>query len=595
MYLRRAIKTSAKQMTPKSPSLGLSLVPLGILIGLLALNVGLYRDDASFGPNQIALLLAAGVATIIAIQYGHQWKEIRNGIINSISSTMTAIIILLLIGALAGTWLLSGVIPAMIYYGLQILNPAIFLFAACVICALVSLGTGSSWSTIATVGIALLGIGSALGFHEGLIAGAVISGAYFGDKMSPLSDTTNLAPAMAGTDLFTHIRHMMWTTIPAIVITLLIFLFIGLDHSGSANIGELDNILSTIDNKFNITPFLFIVPLIVIVLIIKKVAPIPALLIGTLMGGLFAIVFQPDIVREIGSTTSISTEITWNGESSEYTSRWSLPEGFDSESDELDLIKVKPGQYTLTLHNDFGLHATAEIIVPDYSADLKPADTYPIYHLDEQVGTIKLNAARSNYAISAYRAIVNAMAVQTQVDAGSESINKLLSQKGMFGMLNTIWLIICAMIFGGVMEHSGMLTVISNAIIRLAYNTGSLIAATAGTCIFFNVTASDQYLAIVVPGKMFAETYRKRGLKPENLSRTLEDSGTVTSVLVPWNTCGATQAGVLGVATATYLPFCFFNILSPIITIVYGIIGFKITYEEDNLTQIPVNTEETKT
>ena len=402
----------------------------------------------------------------MGLNSGTSWKSILKGVSNSIASTTPAIIILLLIGSLAGTWLISGIIPTMIYYGLQILNPKIFLVAAAIICATVSLASGSSWSTIATVGIALLGIGNALDISNGLTAGAIISGAYFGDKMSPLSDTTNLAPAMAGTDLFTHIRYMMYTTIPSFIISLLIFLFIGLSMNNTQNSDDITNLLMAIESSFNISPWLFLVPVFILLLIMKKVSALPALFAGTLLGGIFAIIFQPHLI-------------------------------------------------------------------------------------------IELSGVNSNFFQASYVSIINAMGSETSINTSNEMINDLLSSGGMYGMLNTIWLIICAMCFGGVMEASGALKKISQSIIQYAESTGSVIATTACTCLFFNVTASDQYLSIVVPGRMYADTFKDKGLAPENLSRTLEDSGTVTSVLVPWNTCGATQSAVLGVATMTYLPFCF--------------------------------------
>ncbi|MDC3030101.1 Na+/H+ antiporter NhaC [Flavobacteriales bacterium] len=462
-----------------------ALLPIIFLIILLSFNVYLYGDDSLSGANQLALLLSAAFAAVMGLKSGTSWKSILKGISNSIASTTPAIIILLLIGSLAGTWLISGIVPTMIYYGLQILNPIIFLVAAAIICTIVSLASGSSWSTIATVGIALLGIGNALDISDGLTAGAIISGAYFGDKMSPLSDTTNLAPAMAGTDLFTHIRYMMHTTIPSYVISLLIFLFIGLSIDNTQNSDDITNLLIAIESSFNISPWLFLVPVIVLLLIMKKVPALPALFIGTLLGGIFAIIFQPHIIIELSGTDS-------------------------------------------------------------------------------------------NFFQASYVSIINAMGSKTSINTSNEMINDLLSSGGMYGMLNTIWLIICAMCFGGVMEVSGALKKISQSIIQYAESTGSVIATTACTCLFFNVTASDQYLSIVVPGRMYADTFKDKGLAPENLSRTLEDSGTVTSVLVPWNTCGATQSAVLGVATMTYLPFCFFNLISPLMTILYGYLSFKI-------------------
>lgn len=475
-------------MTKKTrrPTLFQALIPVIFLTGLISVNVTIFGDDSLFGSNQIVLILSASVAAIVAMSLGHKWLDLRAGIVKSIGSAMTAILILLLIGSLAGTWLLGGIVPAMIYYGLQILNPTIFLVAACVVSAIVSLATGSSWSTVATLGVALLGIGRALGIPDGVIGGAIISGAYFGDKMSPLSDTTNLAPAMAGTDLFTHIRYMAWTTIPSISITLIIFLIIGLISYSGSEYSDINPVLNAIDNTFYITPVLFLVPALVIFLIIRKVPALPALFIGTLAGAVCALIFQPQIIEQVSQ-------------------------------------------------------------------------------IDDR------------FHVAAYIAIMKSMYTNITVVTENEMVNSLLSTGGMSGMLNTVWLIISAMIFGGIMESSGLLHRITEAVIKLAHNTGSLVASTAGTCIFFNVTASDQYLSIVVPGRMFAETYRERGLKPQNLSRTLEDSGTVTSVLVPWNTCGATQATVLGVPTLTFLPYCFFNIISPFMTIIFAYLNIRIS------------------
>ena len=452
---------------------------------LLTLNVFIFSDDATYGSNQLALLFAATVAALLSARQGYKWKAILDGIVNSISSAMAAILILMLIGALAGTWLISGIVPALIYYGLEILNPTIFLFAAVVVSAIVSIATGSSWTTAATVGIALVGIGQAMGIHDGVVAGAIISGAYFGDKMSPMSDTTNLAPAMAGTDLFTHIRYMAITTIPSITITLIIFLIWGFTIDSNSKLESIALVQEAITSKFNISLWLFLVPAVVIGMIIKKVPALPALLTGTILGGILAVVFQPDIVLGIAGKT----------EASFY--------GF-------------------------------------------------------------------------YEGVIRAMYTETSIATGHPMVDSLLSAGGMFGMMNTIWLIICAMIFGGTMETAGMLQRLAHSIIQYAHSTGSLVASTAVTCGFINVTASDQYIAIVVPGRMFANTYKERGLAPENLSRTLEDSGTVTSVLVPWNTCGAYHAGVLGVATFAYLPFAFFNLISPFMTIFFAYANIKI-------------------
>ena len=473
----------------KRPSLVQAFIPIAALIALLTINVLIFGTAATDGPNQIALLMAASVAGIISWRLGNSWEKIESSIVKSISSAMAAMLILLVIGSLSGTWLLSGIVPAMIYYGLKILNPTIFLFAACVVCCIVSLATGSSWSTVATVGIALLGIGKTLGIHEGVIAGSIISGAYFGDKMSPLSDTTNLAPAMAGSDLFTHIRYMMLTTVPTLIITLLIFFVWGftVDASGSTDTNQ---VLAAIDQAFNLNPLLFIVPALVLFMIVKKVPAIPALLVGSILGGVFAIIFQPQIIAQISGITN-------------------------------DPVK------------------------------------------------------------SSFVAVMKALAMSINIQTENAMISELLSSGGMAGMLNTIWLILGAMIFGGVMESCGLLMRIVEEIIKFAHSTGSLVTSTVVTSIFFNLTAGDQYMAIAVPGRMFADTYRKKGYKPELLSRTLEDAGTVTSVLVPWNTCGATQAKVLGISTWAYAPYCFFCIISPLMTILQAYMNYKIRRLDD--------------
>jgi NhaC family Na+:H+ antiporter len=472
-------------MTNKQPSLFTAFVPIIFLILFLTLNVLFFGDATLDGSNQIALMLASAVAAIIAIRQGQTWKQVRQSIVKSISASMPAMLILLLIGSLAGTWLISGVVPAMIYYGLKVIHPSVFLFTAVVVSGIVSVVTGSSWSTIATIGVALLGIGKAMGINEAMIAGAIISGAYFGDKMSPLSDTTNLAPAMTGTDLFTHIRYMLITTVPAISIALILFLIIGLTYDfGNVNL-DIENVSFAIQNEFNINPWLFLVPVLLFVIIIKKMPPLPALLIGTLLGAVFAIIYQQETIYYIA--------------------------GQD---------------------------------LPFWKA--------------------------------AYVTSMKAMYGSIDIPSSNPIVDELFSTGGMAGMLNTIWLIISAMIFGGVMEAAGLLKRISSAIIGMARSTGSLIGSTLTTCVFFNITASDQYISIVVPGRMYAPTFRERGLKPEVLSRTLEDGGTVTSVLIPWNTGGATQARVLGVSTWTYLPFCFFNILSPLISLTIGFLNYKI-------------------
>ncbi len=415
----------------KQPTLLQAFIPIICLIFLLTLNVIYFGDDTLSGANQIALLLGATVAGIIAVRLRIGYDFISEQVVKSIGSAMPAILILLMIGSLAGTWLISGVVPLLIYYGLKIIHPGIFLFAAVVTSGIVSLATGSSWSTIATIGIALMGIGKALGIPAGPVAGAIISGAYFGDKMSPLSDTTNLAPAMAGTDLFTHVRYMMITTVPSMSITLIIFLLIGFTQDYGNDGANVQTVLNLIEQNFNLTPLLLIVPALLVTVIILKVPPLPALLFGTLLGAAFAIIFQPELVARIGG----------------------------------DYGPFKR-TYIATMQSMFG-------------------------------------------AIS--------------IDTGSESVNELLTTRGMAGMMDTIWLILSAMVFGGVMDSAGLLRRITEAIINRAKSTASLVAATVMSSIFFNITASDQYISIVVPGRMFAKTYRERGLKPEVLSRTLED------------------------------------------------------------------------
>ena len=482
-------------MTDKKIPYLLALSPILFLIVLLLFNVVMY-DNAIGGSNQLSLLFSGALAAIIGICYGSKWNDIIEGISNSIKSIVPAIIMLLLIGSLAGTWLISGVIPTMIYYGLQILNPTIFLFATAIITAIVSLATGSSWSTIATVGIALLGIGTAIGLPVGLIGGAIISGAYFGDKMSPLSETTNMAAAISGVDLFDHIKYMMYTTVPSFIITLILFLGIGFYFTTDISSEQIEKALGVISTKFVISPWLFLVPIAVIAMIIKKVAAIPALFFGTLLGGVFAILFQPEIVIEVSG------------------------------------------------------------------ASINSISSYYMGVINAMIGDINFTAVNAS---------INDIFNVAEADRSD-----LLKSGGMYGMLNTLLLIFCAMTFSGAIESTGLLSRMAEPIIKYAQNTGSLIATTACTCIFFNITTSDQYMSIIVPGRMFADTYTEKGLAPENLSRTLEDSGTVTSVLIPWNSCGAAQSAVLGVATLAYLPFCFFNLISPLMTIAYGYFGIKI-------------------
>ncbi|MCP4977697.1 MAG: Na+/H+ antiporter NhaC [Maribacter sp.] len=461
-----------------------ALIPVVALVGMLAYNVYVFGDEAVGGSNQFILLMGGAVAAIVGFFNKVSYKQMLAEVAENVKSTTGALLILLMVGALAGTWLISGIIPAMIYYGLQILNPTIFLAACVIISAIISIATGSSWTTAATVGIAMVGIGEALGISLGMTAGAVLSGAYFGDKMSPLSDTTNLAPAMAGGDLFDHIKYMTITTVPTILVTLVVFIILGftIDTTGSA---DTESILNSIDATLNINGWLFIVPAVVIFLIVKKTPPLAALLIGTLLGAVFALIFQPDIVASITDAKELTFE-------------------------------------------------------------------------------------------SAYKGILRAITVKTSIATDNAALNDLFSAKGMAGMLGTIWLIVCAMVFGGVMDGIGALSRITKSLLSMAKSTLGLFASTVGSCLALNVTASDQYLAIVVPGKMFAQAYADRGLAPENLSRTLEDSGTVTSVLIPWNTCGAYHSGVLGVSVADYFLYAIFNWLSPFMTLLFAALNIKI-------------------
>ena len=456
-----------------------AMVPVVILMGLLAYNIFFVEDQEWFGAytNQIILLMGGFVAFLGGILNKVSPLTMIKEVWENIKSVFVPIMILLLVGALAGTWLVSGVIPAMVYYGLQVLNPSIFLPASVIICAIISIATGSSWTTSATVGIALIGIGGALGIHPGMIAGAVISGAYFGDKMSPLSDTTNLAPAMAGTDIFTHIRYMSITTVPTIIITLIVFSIISanIDPTGSADVTDL---LGSIDSAFTISPLLFLVPLAVIALILLKTKPLAALGIGVLLAAVFAFVFQPDVL--------------------------------------------------------------------------------------------------SSLADSNIKAITNSVLSDTQIATDNEKLNDLFSAGGMQGMLWTIFLICCAMVFGGIMDAIGALARITKALLSVASTVFGLFASTVISCLGLNTIASDQYLAIVIPGKMFKKAFEDKGLAPENLSRTLEDSGTVTSVLIPWNTCGAYQSGVLGVGVGEYFVYAIFNWLSPFTTLFFAALNIKI-------------------
>ena len=474
------------QNNPKTPTMLDVITPILLLIIMLSFSVYLYGDDSSYGANQIALILSACVAAIVGIKNGYKWKDIESGIVKGIGMGMSAILILLAVGALIGTLIMSGTVPAMIYYGLNILSPSIFYFATCIICAIAALSIGSSWTVAGTLGVALMGIATGLGLSPSITAGAVISGAYFGDKMSPLSDTTNLAPAIAGTDLFTHIKHMLWTTGPSLVIALVMFLFIGLTTEISGNAQGLELIQTTLQNTFNISIVSFIPIIVIFILAYNKVPAFPTILIGALLAGLFSAILQPQIVKNFVAQPELSTS----------------------------LVMIS-GVWT-ALHSGFVL------------------------------------------------------------ESGVEIVDDLLTRGGMASMLNTIWLVICALTFGAVLETTNLLKKLVESVLSLANSTGSLIITTIATCIGVNIIAADQYISIVLPGRMYRAEFARKKLAARNLSRTLEDSGTITSPLIPWNTCGAYMSASLGVATFSYLPFCFFNIVNPIIAIIYAIFNIKI-------------------
>ena len=465
-------------------SIGVALLPIIFLVLLLSINVFIYGDDSLNGTNQFILILSGLFGASIGFIYKISYKKILTSISNSVKSVTGALLILLFVGALAGTWMISGIIPAMVYYGLKILDPNIFLPACIVICSIISVATGSSWTTSATVGIALVGIGKALGIPAGMVGGAVIAGGYFGDKLSPLSDTTNLAAAVTRVDLFKHIKYLTYTTIPSITITLIVFIILGFLQVSD---GTTDNtyLLNAISEKFNISLALFIVPLLVLIMIVKKTPPLIALVIGTLAGALFSLIFQPQIINE-------------------------------------------------------------------------------------------LSGATSSNIVDSYIVIMNTITGEISIETNNEILNDLFSTGGMLGMMNTIFLVIGTMVFGGVMDAIGALKTISKSLLEWADNTFKLFASTVASCLALNVSASDQYLSIVVSGKMFEKAFKDKGLAPENLSRTLEDSATVTSALIPWNSCGAYHSSVLGVNVGEYFIYAVFNWISPFMTLIYAALKIKI-------------------
>lgn len=475
----------------KTPSALVALIPLAVLILLLALTIHLFGGDAIAGGSQLSLLTASAVCTMLAMGiYRTKWQTLEDAIIGNMRSATPAIIILLLIGAIAGTWMASGIIPTLIYYGLKILHPSIFLPASCIICAVISLLTGSSWTTIATIGVALMGVGRALGFEDGWIAGAIISGAYFGDKISLMSDTTVLASSTVEVPLFTHIKYMLITTTPSLLIALVVFAVVGFSGA-TATVADTLTIEASLQQTFNISPWLLIVPLVTGLLIAKKLPAIVTLFASALMAAVAMIIAQPDIVQQIAQSDVAS-------------------------------------------------------------------------------------------ALNSFKAVVQVVTTSSSVETHNELLNNLVATRGMSGMMDTIWLIICAMCFGGVMYGSGMLSALSQIFLRLARRTVSVVGSTVCSGLFFNLATGDQYISIILTGRLFHQLYDERKLEGRLLSRSVEDSATVTSVLIPWNSCGMTQSTVLGVATLTYMPYCIFNIVSPLMSIIVAAIGYKIYKKSEN-------------
>ena len=473
------------------PSWWVSLIPFVFLVAALSVVIYVFGSDALSGASQVALIFAAGVTVVLSmVLYRIPWKKFEEAILDNITSVGTSIVILLLIGAVAGSWMVSGVVPAMIYYGMKVIYPEIFLFASCIISALISVMTGSSWTTIATIGVALVGIGTAQGYEPGWIAGAIISGAYFGDKISPLSDTTVLAASSAGTPLFTHIRFMLVTTVPSFAITLIIFLVASLLHSDASSVNAA-HFSNDLKETFNISPWILLVPVLTALLIIRKVSAIATLFIAAVIAGVFALIFQPHIIGAIANGTT-----------------------------------------------------------PDMS--------YTLSFLEGFKGM----------CISYYGS--------TAIETGNAALNDLVATRGMTGMLNTVFLIIAASCFGGTLVGSGMLQSLTDALVRFVRRRVAMVTATVGTGIFANMITGDQYLSILLTSSLYKKLYTERGYESKLLSRSVEDSATVVSVLIPWNSCGMTQATVLKVATLEYLPYCFFNILSPLMSIFIAALGYKI-------------------
>lgn len=483
----------------KEPTLVDALIPIVLLVFFMGSAVFLYGEDSSYGPNQIALLLAMGVAAIIGIKNGHDWTSIEAGLVKGISMSLGACMILFVVGSLIGTWMLAGTVPTLIYYGLSLLNPTFFYAAASVICAVVAMSIGSSWTTAATVGVALIGVATGMEMSLAITAGAVISGAYFGDKLSPLSETTNLAPAIAGTDLFEHIKYMLWTTIPSFLITLVIFIIIGFTEDTSQVSDSIAKMQATLDSQFELGIHLLVPLVVLLTLAIKKMPAFPAIAIGSLLGVVWALLFQDDLVTRFAQNISVSVPSAIH---------WLFSE------------------------------------VPQWVKNI----------------------------MVTWSALFDGVSFET----GDESLDKLLSRGGMASMLNTVWLIICAMSFGAVLEKVGLLKAVVATFLKGAKSAGDMISRTILTCIGTNIITADQYISIVMPGRMYKEEFEKRGLDQLNLSRSLEDGGTLTSPLIPWNTCGAYMSGVLGVSVYDYFVYAFFNLINPVLAVIYAYLGIKI-------------------
>lgn len=469
----------------KLPHPLVSLIPVIVLVGMIILTIYMFGSDALSGGSQVSLIISTGVCVSLSMLiYKIPWNKFEESIKNTISGASVSIIILIMIGMLSGSWMISGVVPTMIYYGVHIMNPQFFLASTCVICCIVSLMTGSSWTTVATIGVALLGIGNALGISSSWIAGAIISGSYFGDKISPLSDTTILASSSTNTELFTHIRYMLYTTTPSLIISIIVFVFAGFLYGGNDEL-LVSSYTDGLTKSFDISLWTLAVPILTAILIAKKVPSLITLFVSALIAGVFAIIFQSDVLLEI---------------------------------------------------------AGAE----DYSA------------------------------FSIVKGLMITYFTSTSIETGNEALNDLVSTGGMAGMLDTIWLILCAMCFGGAMVASGMLRSLMSVVVKWIRGTAGLVASTVCTGLAMNVVTSDQYISIILTASMYNDIYKERGYESRLLSRTTEDAVTVTSVLIPWNTCGMTQATVLGVPTLSYLPYCVFNYVSPLMSIIVAAIGWKI-------------------